>query len=313
MTPSADSAAALDWVLAKLSGAKKGIAAPVFKPPEFKPPKPAAPAFAPSIPKLLQPGELDAQRIKNLSAKRETELDLWKKWRHEGQKAADFEVLLNSHMPLINKHLSRFSGIEVNKTAMKSILIEHYRKALERFDPEHSSGAQLHSWVTTNLKGLKRFAVKHQNIARITEPVAEKITPFRTAQSELTQRLGYDPTLQQIVDHTHTKDWDGRVFSMKDALQVQKLVKRGLDLGGGGEEVEGAGIRYNDPALQAAHIVYHQLKPHEQKVSELMFPRTNVAPIYKSGIIAKKLGWEVSKVSKAKKTIFDRIHERIKD
>jgi DNA-directed RNA polymerase specialized sigma subunit len=310
MEPGTDSAAALDWVLAKLSAAKKGVAAPVFKPPEFKPPKPVAPAFVPKVPTLLQPGEMEAQRQKTLTAKRKTEHELWEKWRHGGQKAEDFEALLKSHMPLLNKHLSRFGGVEVNKPAMKSVLIEHYRKALEKFDPSHEKGAQLHSW---SLKGLKRFVVKHQNIARITEPVAENITPFRTAQAELSQRLGYDPTVQQIVDHTHTKDWTGSRLSMKEALQVHKLVKRGLDLGGGGDEVEGAGVRYNDPHLQAAHIIYHDLKPHEQKVHELLFPRSGQEPIYRSGAIAKKLGWEVSKVSKAKKSIFDRIQERVRD
>lgn len=314
MLPGTDSAAALEWVLAKLSAAKKGIAAPVFKPPEFKPPKPVAPAFTPKVPDLLKPGELEAQRQKTLTAKRKSEQDLWHKWRHEGQKAEDFETLLKSHMPLLNNHLARFGGVEVNKTAMKSVLIEHYRKALEDYNPKHEKGAQLHSWITWRLKGLKRFVVKHQNIARITEPIAENITPFRTAQSELAQRLGYDPTIQQIVDHTHSKDWTGDKLSMKEALQVHKLVKRGLDLGGGGEDVEGAGIRYNDPHVQAAHIIYYQLKPHEQKVHELMFPKVvGQAPIYKAGVIAKKLGWEVSKVSKARKSIFDRIQERVRD
>jgi hypothetical protein len=302
MTPSVDSSAALEWVLAKLSGAKKGTQAPVFKPPEFKPPKPAAPAFKSTMPALLQPGAMEAQKAKQLTAKRETELDLWKKWKHEGQKAEDFEALLKSHTPLLEKRLRSFGGVEVNNAAMKSVLIEHYRRALDKFNPDHSGGAQLHSWVTTNLKGLKRFVVKHQ------------ITPVRTAEAELTQRLGYAPSIQQIVDHTHTKDWSGRVLSTKDVLQVQKLVKRGLDLGGGGEEVEGAGMRVNDPFVQAAHVVYHQLKPHEQKVSELMFPRSSgQAPVYKSGVIAKKLGWEVSKVSKAKKSIFDKIQERVRD
>lgn len=310
MAPVADRVEALEWVLAKLSAARKG-SAPVFKPPEFRPPKPTAPAFVPAA--LSKPGGVDLQHQTAMTAKRAEELAHWHRWNTEGRKADDFEILLNSHMPLINKQLSRFGGVEVNKTAMKSVLIEHYRKALEKFDPD--KGAQLHTWISNNLKGVKRFVVKHQNVLRITEPVAEKITPYRTAQSELTQRLGYDPTIQQIVDHTHSKDWRGnKKLSMKDALQVQKLVKRGLDLGGGGEEVEDAGVRYNDPALQAAHIVYHQLKPHEQKVHEFLFPRAvGVDPIYKTGVIAKKLGWEVSKVSKARKSIFDKIQARIGD
>lgn len=305
MNASATNAGALDWVLDKLSAAKKGPVAPVFKPMELKQPTIAAPVYKP--PEFETPEE----KQKRMAGIREHEFELWKRWKTGGQKAADFEAIMKSHMPIINRRLASFGGVEVNKTAMKSIIVEHYRRALETFNPGHEKGASLSTWVHNNLRGLKRFVVKHQNIARITEPIAEMITPFRTAENELAQRLGYSPTIKQIVDHTHSKTWAGKKLSEKDALQVHKLVKRGLDYEGGGEDVEGAGVRYNDPALQAAHVVYHQLKPHEQKVHELLFPRTGGAPVYKSGTIASKLGWEVSKVSKAKRVILKKIQEHM--
>lgn len=291
----------LEWVLAKLSAKRL---APVYKPPEIKTVQPVAPKFE------AKPVETEAQKLDKLKVLRSKEFDLWKRWKTGGQKAEDFEALLKSHGPILNRQLGVYAGAEVSKSAAKSVIIEHYLKALERFDP--SKGASLTTWIYNNVKPVKRYFVKHQNFARITEPVVETITPFKTAQRELTQRLGYAPTLQQVVDHTHTRDWKGKKLSMKDAVQVQKLVKRGLDLGAGGEEIEGAGIRYNDPALQAAFVVYHQLKPHEQKVFDLLIPRDG-SPGLKSGAIAKKLGWEVSKVSKAKKTIFSKIQERIGD
>jgi hypothetical protein len=149
-----------------------------------------------------------------------------------------------------------------------------------------------------------------QNTVRVTEPTSQLITPVHTATAELTERLGYAPTTKQIVDFTHTKHWGGQKLSEKDVLEVHGM-KRSPNLEQGGEEVEGAGIHTNDPYVQAAHIVYHQLKPHEQKVHELMFPRTTMKPVLKSGAIANKLGWHVSKVSKAKNTILRLIQDHV--
>lgn len=314
MGAEADRVEALEWVLAKLSAVsgKSGTAPVVFKPPPFKPSlKPLSPPPAPVL-KPPTAGLPMADKQEELDRTREKEFHIWKAWKAapSGPKKGElFQQLAKSQANILNRHLNRFPGAEVSRAAMKADLYEHYEKQLEKFDP--SRGVKLSTWVNWGLKSVKRFVVKNQNPARITEPVADKIAPFRTAASELKDRLGYEPTLQQIVEHTNSSSWSGKKLSMKDALQVKKSVRRSYDISGGGEEVEGAGLRANDPMLQAAHLIFHDLKPHEQKVHELMFPRDEAPPVYKSGLIAKKLGWEVSKVSKARKSIFNLIKGRL--
>ena len=308
-----DRVEALDWVLAKLSAASKpGVGPVVFKPPAFK--SQLKPLTPPPPPTLQAPaaGVSLADKQKELDLTREKEFGLWKAWKAEppGPKKGDlFQQLAKSQAKIINRHLSRFPGVEVSKTAMKADLYKHYKVQLEKFDP--SRGVKLSTWVQWGLKGVKRFVVKHQNIVRFTEPVADRIMPYRVATSELKERLGYDPTLQQIVEHTHSPQWGGKKLSMKEVLQIKKQVRKGFDISGGGDEVEGAGLHANDPMLHAAHTIYHDIKPHEQKVHELMFPRDGAAPIYKSGVLAKKLGWEVSKVSKAKNAILSKVKNRL--
>lgn len=293
-----DRVEALDWVLAKLAAAKKPAVAapkaPVYKAPEFKP---GATAF----------GTLSEAEKKKL---RDKELALWKTWKEGGMKAKDFEPLYKSHSNIINKKLNAFKGAEVNRTAQKAFLIENYRNALESYDPNHAKGASLATHIYNNLRRGQRFVIKHQNPARITEPLAAKIGPYKAAISELTDKLGYEPTHDQVVEHSLS--WE-KPLSKRDVLQLSKQVRRSYDINAGGSEIEGAGTRTHDPFLHAAHIIYPMLKPHEQKVHAIMFPKDGRAPIYKTGAIATKLKWHVSKVSKARTVIIDKIQNYVGD
>ena len=307
-----DRVEALEWVLAKLSAAAKpGVVTGVFRPPAFKPTlKPLTPPPAPVVKAPAVPSP--AERQKELELTREKEFHLWKAWKAEppGPKRGDlFQQLVKSQAKIINHRLARLTGAEVSRSAIKADLYRHYESQAEKFDPDR--GVKFSTWINWGLKGGKRFVVKHQNAARLTEPLADRIMPYKVARSELKERLGYDPTVQQIVEHTHSPKWGGKPLSEKEVLQIRSQVRKSFDIGGGGDEVEGAGLHANDPTLQAAHVIYHDLKPHEQKVHELMFPRDGAAPVYKSGTLAKKLGWEVSKVSKAKKTIRSMIEDRL--
>lgn len=308
MTAPAGRGEALDWVLAKL--AAKLPKAPVYKPPELKPLKPAAPTATPLFPK--KPELTEAEKVK----RRASEHEVWERYvaaTSPKEKNLHFQDLLKRQANIIAKHVGRFKGTEVNITAKKAAAIEKYRTALDTYDPNNRKGASLATWVNWNLRGLKRYVVGLQNTVRITEPTSQLVTPVRTATSELTERLGYAPTVKQISDFTHTKHWGGQKLSEKDILEVH-AIRRSPDLERGGEEVEGAGVHTNDPYVQAAHVVYHQLKPHEQKVHELMFPRLPGKPaVLKSGAIANKLGWHVSKVSKAKNTILRLIQDHVGD
>lgn len=309
MSTPADQSGALDWVLAKLS-APKPKSAPVYAPPALKPPAPVV--FKPK-PLSSLPLESEADKQKRLSSTRKGEEELWHAWVKGGKKPEHFVPLWKSHLPLINNAVGKFKGVEVNKSALQGHATQLYYDALESWDPKHEKGASLSTHIFNNLRGLKRYAVRFQNTAKITEPLSEKITPFRTAMSELTERLGYEPPLHQVVEHTHSKDWTGKKLSMKDALEVSRYVRKGYDLSAGGEDVEGAGLHHNDPTIQVAHLIFHGLKPDEQKVHELLYPRDGGAPVFDSGAIAKRLGWHVSKVSKAKRVIRDKINERVGD
>lgn len=294
MPVAASQEGALEWVLAKLS-AKRTLAlqAPVYKPPEFKPPQPAAPKSF-------------AEKEKQLLATRSKEMTLLLEWK-KTRDPETFDKLRKSAARLFAKKLNEFKGAEVNKKAQEAYLINQFYNAANTWDP--AKGANFATHVFNNFRGLKRFVVQHQNPLRIGEQTAAKITPYRQAVQELTEKLGYEPTDQQIVEHT--LKWGKHKLSLKDIREQRQQVIPNYDISAGGELVEGAGAHGTDPVIQAAHITRPSLKPHEQKVSELMFPPPGRAPLVKSGEIARKLKWEVSKVSKAKNAILKKIQEHM--
>lgn len=292
MIPEADKVEALDWVLAKLSA--KAPASP-----RIQPPKPVV------QPKAPQAGVVPFKGVVTPQVSRD--LKLWHAWNtapaHE--KGERFDDLMGAMNGVVKKAINKFRGAPVNKVTLENKAYDLAFKAFTRYDPANPKGANPSTWLSWNLRGLKREAVKLQNVARVTEPTSELANKFQTARAELTSRLGYDPTLHQIAEHSG--------LSQKQVLKVHRELRSDYEISEGGDEVEGAGITRMDPYVQAAHIVYHQLKPHEQKVHELMFPRDGGRAIEKSGDLARKLKWDVSKVSKAKKVIRSKILERVRE
>jgi hypothetical protein len=288
-----DKVEALDWVLAKLSAqARATPKAPSYKPIKVEPLKPVAPV---------------ASYKGVASPKVNKDLTLWKAWKDapKHEKGERFDDLMGAMSGVVNKNLNKFRGAQVNRVQLEGKAYELAHKAFTRYAPSNPNGASPSTWLNWGLKSLKREAVKLQNTARVTEPMSQIFNKFETAKAELTDKLGYEPTLKQIAQHSGLPE--------KSVLKVHKEMRRDYEISGGGEEVEGAGNRRLDPYEQVAHIIYHDLKPHEQKVHELIYPRDGGMPMTKSGDIAKKLKWEVSKVSKAKNTIKKLLKERVVD
>jgi DNA-directed RNA polymerase specialized sigma subunit len=273
-------AEALEWVLSKMAA---------------KLPAPVAPRFQPKPPPKV---ESVADKQTRLTDTRSKDLELWKTWKENGQKGEHFEDLTKHFSGTLHKRLNTFKGAEVNPTILKSALYRSFWNALDRYDPKHASGANLNTWVNNNLNQLKRVVVYFQNTGRVSEPIANKFGAYDSAVAELTNKLGHEPAIDQIAHHTK--------FSTKDIINIQQQRRSAHDLEGGGETVESMNLHTSDQVKYAAGLIHPELKPHERKVHELIWPKAG-APVFASGAIAKKLGWEVSKVSKAKKAILEKL------
>lgn len=277
---------ALEEVLQKIAARKKATTGSSFSPPALpkmpEMPKPAAPA----------PAKLPA----DLTATRSKELDLWHTWKSNGQKPEHLEPLLKSLDPLIQKSVNRYRGqVEIPE---KTLEFKHRKlaiDALKTYDP--SKGAQIQTHVTWALKKADRFVKQHQNFARIPENVAGKIGKYQAAKSELTEKFGHEPDDISLAEHSG--------LSLKMVKTINKSLRKGLNQSGGDTDLNLAHSSY-DREMEVALLIYPQLTPEERKVHELSVG-LNGHPRLKPGEIAKRLGFDGSKVSKLRRSIIEKM------
>lgn len=287
MIPSADRGQALDWVLEKLSAAKKKqLKVPAFKPPEFKPFK-----------STLDPIE----KKKELTSKKQNELELWKTWKASDHAPKHLDPLLKSLQPFINSYSNKYKNrVEVPTAAIdfehKALAVE----ALKKYDPKKG---QLTTWLGNHLQKGQRFINKTQNIARITENISRHIGTYNAVKADLTDRMGHEPDDITLVEEL--RKVDPRI-GMKEVKRLNKEIRKGL-IESSADGLDAApNVTFEDRHLEVVNLIWHQLTPPERVVHEYTYG-LNGKPVLKTGQIATKLKWDASKVSKLKTTIANKM------
>lgn len=274
-----DRSEALDWVLSKISAAKKK--------------QPATPA-----PKV--------EEKKDLTSKKKNEVELWKQWNTGGRKPKDLDPLIKSFAPLIQHRVNFYK----NRTEIPTSVIEHehkknFVKALQTWDA--SRNTQLSSWITTNLRKAGRFIESNKNFARIPENISRHIGSYNAVKSELSEKLGHEPSAHDIHDHILTVGHPTLgILSLKNIQRLEKEQRRGLIQSERDEdEIRGSPLM-SSRAEEVKHLIVHQLTPQERSVHEYTFG-LNGKPMLKPGAIAKKLKMDNSKVSKLRTSIYGKM------
>ncbi len=160
--------------------------------------------------------------------------------------------------------------------------------AFERYDP--SKGAKINTWIDSNLQGIYRWTLDHQNLGRIPSHRHAFIGTFQTAQNELEQRLGRPPSAAEIADEMAT-----------DLMTVEKLQKElRKDIRLTDEvAVNLAGDQIDSDFERILDLIYYELSPDEQLVYEYWFGRKGKQKL-SGNQIAAKLGKSPSAVSEIK-------------
>lgn len=273
-----DGQEALDWVLSKISAAKK---------------RPATPA-----PK--------SEVKKDLSGTKKSEIELWKQWNTGGRKPKDLDPLLKSFVPLIQTSVNKFKNrVEVPTSAIEHEHKKHFVNALRTWDP--ARGTQLSSWITTNLKKVGRYVDSNKNFARIPENISRHIGSYNAVKSELTEKLGHEPSAYDVQDHVlSTSHPTLKDLTLKTIQRIEKEQRRGLiQSERDDDEIRGSPL-LSSRAEEVKHLIVHQLTPPERLVHEYTFG-LNGKPVLKPGAIAKKLKMDNSKISKLRTSIYGKM------
>lgn len=221
--------------------------------------------------------------------RRQTELRLWEHWKRNGERQDDMAPLLSSIQPLLNRRIRQFQGVPIQKEVLRA---EANRKAitsLRKFDPTQ---AQMHTYLTNQLKGMSRFVQHHQNMSRIVEDRANRVGDYQRSRSTLEEMLDREPTAQELADHMKV--------SVKTVTRLQGELREDLVSSGA---MEDPFIDETPRSREVLRFIPYELSPPEMQVFEYLTGYGGKEKITSTGAIAKKLGWSDSKVSQTKKAI----------
>lgn len=227
------------------------------------------------------------------SAKGRRELMMWKKWKDGGERPEDMEPLLASLQPLINKRLSQFSGVPIQRETLRAEANNKVISSLRTFDPRMS---QMNTYLTHALKGMRRYVVQHQNMTRIVEDRATKIGEYNRTKATLVEELGREPTAMEIADKM--------MVPVTTVTRLQMEYREDLLASGASEDPF---INETPRSREVLRLIIYELTPTEMQVYEYLVGYGGKPKITKPGEIAKQLGWSGSKVSQVKNSIAEKM------
>jgi DNA-directed RNA polymerase specialized sigma subunit len=214
---------------------------------------------------------------------------MWQQWRDEGEQKSHMQPLLNSLQPLVNKRVRQFQGVPIQREVLRAEANRKVIHGLRRYDP---TKAQMHTFLTHELKGLRRYVQQHQNLSRIVEERANKIGDYQRSQATLSDTLDREPTTQEVADHMK--------FSVKQVTKLQSELREDLLASGA---LEDPFINETPRSREVLKLIPYELNPTEMQVFEYLTGYGGKTKVTSTSAIAKKLHWSDSKVSQVKKAI----------
>lgn len=161
---------------------------------------------------------------------------------------------------------------------------------------DKNKGSSLASYVGTMVRQrLYRWVTSHQNVARIPEEQVRQIGRFQMASNHLTDRLGRDPTSDEMADHLG--------LPVSRVTKMRKALRKDLIMSGVADDVE-EGIEdiAHDPDYERAMMAYYGLTDMEKLVFDFSLG-AHGQPKLKAGEIATRLKVSPARVSALKEAL----------
>lgn len=219
-------------------------------------------------------------------ARKVKELELWKRWKYQGDQMA-LEELLASLRPLIRKIALGYAG-NLPPVLIEAKVKKYAMQALETYQPG-MAGISTH--ITNYAQKVLRDITKLQNLGRLPEASAFKIPSYMNLRANMTEALGRDPTYGELADELKT--------SIAEVKRLEAGTRKDL------VAVEGNWLRPQNAQEREQEVLDHlqyELSGNDQAVFEWTFG-LHGRPVLTSAQIAQKLGLPVGQINQAKHRI----------
>ena len=210
-------------------------------------------------------------------------------------------LLLRKVQPAIDRGVQAHAGKNVSPV-LRSSARRLALTAIRTYDP---AKAQLGTHIINHMKGLRRIGRQQSQVMRIPERVSLDQSFLANAEAELNDRLGRDPTITELADHTG--------LSAKRISQVRSYrhpISEGSFLGmtQGGESSGFLPAVSQDNMDIVTRAVYDDLDSINQQIMDWTLGRNGTRPLSNQEI-ASKLRMTPGAVSQRKALIQRRIDE----
>lgn len=244
-------------------------------------------------------GEFEKEAARHdLEPTRKYELDLWKKWKENGEKPTDLQPLLQSFKPLIRKKSNSWaSRADLPPAAVHFEFNKQAVNALKSYNPD--KGTALGSWVTTNLKKAQRWISQYQDPTRIQENRYYQTGLWDNAFSTLDDQLGREPSTREMAEHLGWSEAEAGRMEME---------KRKTTFSTGFEGYDPTTIMPSRDA-EKLRLIRYELDPKEELQVFDYTVGANGKPLLRPGEIAKKLNLSPSKVTRIRNAIAKKLNE----
>lgn len=187
------------------------------------------------------------------------DLAAWKQWK-SSKSDKDLSSLIDRVTPLVHREANKWSS------ALARPLLEAEGKrlaveAFHNFDPK--GGAALATHVVNRLQKMSRLSYANQNVARLPENKMLMYHTYNLGHSELQDRLGRGPTVDELADHLG--------WSMKHLTQFRTQIGRQelLESGGNATTDGNAGDMFDaDDQDHTVDFIHHDLPPLHKAIFE---------------------------------------------
>lgn len=172
-------------------------------------------------------------------------------------------------LKLLKPEIAR--GISIHVGRGNPLLVSQARrltvKAMQSYDP---SKARLGTHIINTLEGLKRINRQQTQLLKVPELISIEQNRVRSAEQELLDQLGRDPSLDELADHTGLSPRRLQHLRKFRAPVAEGSLQRADDEGAQSDSqpavtLPGSNRPDDDPWLK---LVYADLGPIDQKIME---------------------------------------------
>jgi DNA-directed RNA polymerase specialized sigma subunit len=213
----------------------------------------------------------------------------------QNRDAETYLTLVKRFRPITESFVKSFKTSGVSPLALRAQADSQFIKAISTYKPGMETAPSTHIW--NNLQKIKRVSMRSLQSGHIPEHRNIKKSTFVTVKDNLTDRLGYEPSVQDLSEEL---GWSMEEVARMDNELGSEIPESTFE----NQFYKGTDGTQKEKAL--ADYLYMELDGKEKKVFEWTFGYGG-KPILNSREIAKKIGENEMYVSRTKKKLSSKL------